>query len=129
MITGESYKARVRRWSRLRSKLKDAQMPVLGNAKLLLEQQLEKLQAAKQRQEAFTASRVQATRELNQLLAITRELVSRIQSYLKYALGRRDARLFNLGLPLTGEPSSEQTQPPGEAKETAPPATTPTAES
>ena len=127
MMTGESYKARFRRWSRLRSKLKDHKMPGLGNAKLLLEQQLERLRAAKQRQEVCTASRMQATRELNQQMAVTRELVSRIQSYLKYALGRRDARLFNLGLPLTAEPSSEQS--PGEAKKKAPPATTPTAES
>ena len=129
MITGDSYKARVRRWSRLRSKLKETQVLGLGNARLLLEQHLEQLQAAKQRQETFHAGRVQATQELDQQMAATRELVSRIQSFLKATLGARDARLFNLGLRLSNQPSSEQEQPPGETKKKAPPATTPTAES
>jgi hypothetical protein len=126
-VRKEDYQSNLRRWIRFRTKLDGMKQPIYKSARLVLALHLEAVQEAKRQQLNLTADCRKATRELNQKLAATRTLVSRIHHLLKATLGPRDERLIDLGVPFDG-PALKKARS-AEAAKAAPPATTPTAKS
>lgn len=76
----------------------ESDLPVLAPYKTFLRQSLDRLRVAKSHQEMLSASRKQATQEVEQRVGESRDLVSRLRSLVKAELGPRDERLKLFGI-------------------------------
>jgi len=76
----------------------EVELPSLGCFKADLEEALEDLTVSKRRQVNLEAKRREMTAELNANLAIAREALARLKSYVKAGFGRRDERLPDFGI-------------------------------
>jgi len=96
-----------------------AELPVLNPYKTSLRESLDQIRVAKTHQEALSASRKNATREVEQRLQDGWDLVSRLRSLVKATLGPRDERLKLFGIPPI--PLHRAPRPKGGAKGTGSP--------
>lgn len=97
----------------------EAELPGLAPYKSSLRESLDRVRESKNHQEVLTASRRQATRDLQQRLQEGADLVSRLRSQVKAELGPRDERLKLFGVkPI---PSHHGTRPKGGAEGTGSP--------
>jgi hypothetical protein len=76
----------------------EVELPSLGCFRVALEEALEDVTVSKTRQINLEAKRKETTGELNANLAITREAMARLKSYVKAAFGRTDERLADFGM-------------------------------
>lgn len=76
----------------------EAELPLLSPFKAFLRESLDRVRESKNHQEVLTASRRQATRDLQQRLQEGSDLVSRLRSQVKAELGLRDERLKLFGI-------------------------------
>ncbi len=117
MPNTNTYTDVVADWERLLAAVEDnlPSLPDLLPEKLALEQALREARTIKALQVASTASRQEATQNLEMVLDSGRDLAMRLRSAAKYKIGARSERLVQFGIaPLRRRPrrNPEPVPPP-----------------
>ncbi|HEX9944279.1 MAG TPA: hypothetical protein VGG03_19890 [Thermoanaerobaculia bacterium] len=93
------------------SKANTDSLPGLQEQERELQEQLERVKAAKYRQQILTENRQQATREFKREVDAACDMASRLRSLVKGTLGPRDPRLELFGMRPNGKPRIRRPKP------------------
>ncbi len=100
MPNTNTYTDAVTDWQRLLAAVEDnlQSLPDILAEKTALEQALLEARSVKAEQDAYTASRQEATQNLNMVLDTGRDLAMRIRAAAKHRIGARSERLVQFGI-------------------------------
>ncbi|HEV8581861.1 MAG TPA: hypothetical protein VGX68_22560 [Thermoanaerobaculia bacterium] len=105
-MANNSYATFIALWKMLiaAARAHELDLPQIAPFAAALEEAVEDLSLAKARQRSLQEKSLQATREANDRLACSREMVQRLKNFVIAAWGPRDARLADFGIQPLGQP-------------------------